>query len=82
MKPLKKDPVPELELELLFPAPVSVPVDTVPTPPPKIVVEPTVVVKVREPDVSTDTIAEVVIAEEDAPPIPVPELETVLLEIL
>jgi hypothetical protein len=36
-------------------------------PPPKMVVEPTVVVKVEEPEVSTETIAEVVMAEEDPP---------------
>jgi hypothetical protein len=39
------------------------------------VVEPTVVVKVDEPEVTVERIAEVVIAEEDAPPAPVPEPE-------
>jgi len=38
--------------------------DDPPAPPPKIVVEPIVVVKVDEPLVSTETIAEVVMAEE------------------
>lgn len=41
-----------------------------PAPPLKMVVEPTVVEKVEEPEVSTETMAEVVTAEED-PPAPV-----------
>jgi hypothetical protein len=36
------------------------------------VVDPTVVVKVEEPEVTVERIAEVVIAEEDAPPAPAP----------
>jgi hypothetical protein len=39
------------------------------------VVEPTVVVKVDEPEVTVERIAEVVIAEEDDPPAPAPEPE-------
>lgn len=42
-----------------------------PAPPPKMVVDPTVVVKVDEPLVTTDSMAEVVIADEE-PPEPVP----------
>jgi len=44
-----------------------------PAPPPKIVVEPTVVEKVEEPEVSTETMAEVVMADEDPPAAPVEE---------
>jgi len=62
--------------------------DDPPAPPaPKIVVEPTVVVKVEEPEVSVETIAEVVMAEEEevvdeeppAPPAPVPEVAVVVV---
>ncbi len=43
---------------------------------PKMVVEPIVVVKVEEPEVSTETMAEVVMAEEPAPPAtpPIPKI--------
>jgi hypothetical protein len=39
------------------------------------VVDPTVVVKVEEPEVTVERIADVVIAEEDAPPAPAPAPE-------
>jgi hypothetical protein len=39
------------------------------------VVDPTVVVKVEEPEITVERMAEVVIAEEDDPPAPAPAAE-------
>jgi len=57
------DPAPEVAEEALEASEEALE----PAPPPKMVVDPTVVEKVDEPEVSTDTRAEVVIAEEDPP---------------
>ena len=70
------------EAELEAPARAELPVDEAPdardealspAPPPKMVVEPTVVEKVEEPEVSTETKADVVMAEDPPAPAPVDE---------
>ena len=62
---LAVDPAPEVTEEAFEPPEEAL--EPEPEPPPKMVVEPTVVEKVEEPEVSTETIAEVVMAEEDPP---------------
>jgi hypothetical protein len=51
-----------------------------PAPLPKMVVEPRVVVKVDEPEVTTETMAEVVIAEEEPEPLPAPPTPKMVVE--
>lgn len=73
------DPAEESALEADEPAPAADD-EADPAAPPKMVVEPRVVSKVELPEVAVETMAEVVIAEDESDPEPAPPAPKIVVE--